>query len=584
MTRQTEAMRLAVALLAVLLAACEPAVAPSSSPGSTTSPSAAIAQPSATPSSPPAREETPRLLLSIPYAPPAIDKLGATTARVGGVTPRGPSSLAVDENDRVYIWDRARLRVVVYNGGKFERAIPLPYVEQDAGALLVEGGRVYLRAVNQVGVVEYEIDGATGALLRAVWPTGLSIYPRRRTGAEAGLARSTFGTDAAGLDYLYINLNGAPTNRYERVDAGRRTLAYAVEPRPQEMLDAYPRADGALYELAADYGGVGSVYVYALLAPATAARPPTTPTITAPARAFGRPVPDRMTATLADADTIDLDAPSREAVWSLASLAKERTDLAASPQDPLFVARWNDGTKLEIVVSAGLLFAEGKTYLGPPTAYQQLASYVLASPSRLAELAARGASIRIPDLPGVERALTTAEIADLRASLITGFGVSEGELPGVLELPFPLYEILLGNVVIRLRGDDYGSVGEGFRPGAFAHDGKLDDLARRWLSVPALALDDPRSLFLADKVTFEQPGYFDLQDISRWKASLVRALNAAPATGSDELVGEPPATLVFRFPSGRVETVIVRPGSFTYRGRVIPLRGVMYLVYYRGVP
>ena len=86
-------------------------------------------------------------------------------------------------------------------------------------------------------------------------------------------------------------------------------------------------------------------------------------------------------------------------------------------------------------------------------------------------------------------------------------------------------------------------------------------------------------------MSFEQPGYFDLEDISRWKASLVRALNAEPGDPqSPEPAGEPPATLVFRFPSGRVETVIVSPGSFSYRGRVIPLHGVMYLVYYRGVP
>jgi hypothetical protein len=127
-------------------------------------------------------------------------------------------------------------------------------------------------------------------------------------------------------------------------------------------------------------------------------------------------------------------------------------------------------------------------------------------------------------------------------------------------------------------------VGDRLRPGAFVHDGNLDDLARRWLPVPTLAVDDPHSLFLAENVTFEQAGYFDLQDITRWKASLVRALNAEPGDpGAPELV-EPPATLVFRFPNGRVETVIVRPGSFTYRGKVIVLHGVMYLVYYRGVP
>jgi len=271
-------------------------------------------------------------------------------------------------------------------------------------------------------------------------------------------------------------------------------------------------------------------------------------------------------------------------VWWLASLAKERTDLGAPGRDPLFVARWNDGSRLDVVVGdGGLLFGDGKIYLGPASAYEQIASYVLSSPSRLVELAAGGATVRIADLPGIERSLTIGEIGQLRAALSKGFVVSQGELPFMLEDPFPLYEIRLGNVLIRLRGDDYGDVGDR-RTGAFVHDGTLDDLAHRWLPAPTLSVGDPHSLFLADKVTFEQPGYSDLQDISRWKASLVRALNGEPGDPNSPEPVEPPATLVFRFATGRVETVTVRPGSFTYQGKVIALPGVMFLVYYRGVP
>src|SRR2546427_12575103 len=113
-------------VLAAALVACESVVAPSPSPSPSLLPS-----PTASPAPIVAREETPRLLLSIPYTPPTVDKLGAMAARLGGTPPRGPSSLAVDASDRIYIWDRARLRVVVYGGGKFERAISLPYVEQE---------------------------------------------------------------------------------------------------------------------------------------------------------------------------------------------------------------------------------------------------------------------------------------------------------------------------------------------------------------------------------------------------------------------------------------------------------------------
>src|SRR2546423_4712795 len=173
-------MRWLGVLFAASLMACESSVAPSASPPA--SPAASSAA-SPTPSSAAivAREETPRLLLSIPYAPPTVDKLGATATRIGGVTPRGPGSLAVDETDRIYIWDRARLRVVVYGGGKLERAIPVPYVEQEANALLVDGDRLYLRAgSDRFASIEYEIDGPTGALIRAVSSEGGSIYPRRR--------------------------------------------------------------------------------------------------------------------------------------------------------------------------------------------------------------------------------------------------------------------------------------------------------------------------------------------------------------------------------------------------------------------
>ena len=99
-------------VLAAALVACESGAAPSPTP--IPIPTTSVTPPTASPAPIVAREETPRLLLSIPYTPPTFDSLGATATRIGGITPRGPGSLAVDENDRIYIWDRARLRVVVY--------------------------------------------------------------------------------------------------------------------------------------------------------------------------------------------------------------------------------------------------------------------------------------------------------------------------------------------------------------------------------------------------------------------------------------------------------------------------------------
>ncbi|MDQ2915442.1 MAG: hypothetical protein M3T56_19625 [Chloroflexota bacterium] len=560
-------------VLAAALVACESVAAPSPSPSP--SPSQPVSQSPIV-----AREETPRALLSLAYAPPSVETVGATTSRVGGISPRGPASLAVDENDRIYIWDQARLRVAVFESGKYLRSVPLPYVERSATALLVDGDRFYLRAVSSFSAtIEYEIDATTGALLRATTDGGL--FPRLR-GSVQGPPPYSLGADAAG--YAYVLTSTSAAERYERHGAGGALLAYATEPLPLKGIDAYVRADGALYELAADFGGVGSVYVYALLAPAATPprQTPVRPSSRAPI-AFGRPVPDRLTATLSGAGSVDLDARSRMAVWTLASLAKERTDLAAAPQDPPFVARWDDGSRLEIVVSSGLLFADGKIYLGPATAYEQLAAYLLASPSRLAGLSVSGATVRIADLPGVQRVLTTGEIAELRDSISRGFSVSEGELPGVLEHPFPLYEIVLGDVVVRLRGADYGSVGEHLRTGAFAHDGKLDDLVRRWQPVPTLAATDIRSLFLADHVVLDQVERGGPQDITRWKATIVRTLLGLTPS-QPESVQVRPFTFTFEFAGGRTETVQVRAGEFTYRGRVVPLAGALNLSSLGGVP
>jgi hypothetical protein len=296
---------------------------------------------------------------------------------------------------------------------------------------------------------------------------------------------------------------------------------------------------------------------------------------------FGKAVPDGLTATLPEAGSVDLDAPTRAAVWTLASLAKERSDLLAAPQQPLLRARWNDGSRLEIVASDGLLFVEGQAYVGPARSYEQLAAYALASPARLAELAAGGATLRIADLAETGRVLSAAEIAQLRDSLARGFAVAEGELPGRLEPPFPVYELVVGDAVVKLRDGAYGSVG---RLGAFAHDGRLDDLARAWLPLPTLSVEDVRSLFLADTVTFEQPARSELQDISRWKATIVRGLIGAGGEVQPEPPGEPPATFTFHLAGGRTERVDVRAGSFTFRGRVYARPGVMNLVYLRGVP
>jgi len=164
--------RLMVIATLLALTACSPTLASPSNPlpasAPVPSPSSEILRPPAPAAPAWALGDAPRLLLSMSYAP-STDVLGATTARVGGRIPVGATTFAVDEQERVYVWDRARLRIVVYQAGKFVRAISLPFIEPDARSLLVHGDRLYLRFTSGFsGSMEYEIDAPSGALLRAV--------------------------------------------------------------------------------------------------------------------------------------------------------------------------------------------------------------------------------------------------------------------------------------------------------------------------------------------------------------------------------------------------------------------------------
>lgn len=572
------AIALALAACSLLPQASSPSLAP---PTISSAPSVVLATPAPTARPSPA-EHVPRLLLTLPYAP-SLEALGATTGRVGGLSPVGATTFAVDEQERVYVWDRARLRVVVYQAGKFVRAISLPFAEPDARSLLVHGDRLYLRFVSGFsGSMEYEIDALTGGLLKAV-RLGPTIYPRSRSiDVRVGLPPSGQVTDAFGNSYV-LDVS-TPVQRYSRIHPSGAVLASAVEPLAQKAVDMYVRADGALYELASDWGGVGSAYVYALIPPIGAAPAPAVPGPPAAPLAFGgRSVPDQMVATVTRAGSVELDAAARGAVWWLASTGVENTNLSRTGREVArFEARWTDGSRLTISADGPGISDGTKSYLTPTYAWAQLAGYALASPSRIAALAASASAIvRITDLAGTERVLTSTELSALRASLATAFSVSEGELPGDLERPFPVYEITVGETVVQLRRDRYAAVA---RSGAFAHDGALYELARRALPVPALSVDDPRSLFLAERVTIEEDGLPSMTgDITRWKASLVRTLTGIENL-SNPYPDTKPLTLTFAFAGGRTERVRVIADAYTYRGAQYARPGILGIVGYRGVP
>ncbi len=588
--RDAARMRRLAALITATLIACSttPSTAsPASSTAATPSllPSLTAFPTSApSPSAPPvvATEYKPRLILSVPYST-SPSAFGATTARVGGLSPLGVTTFAVDEQERIYVWDRARLRIAVFEQGKLVRSIPAPYMEPDARSLLADGGRLYMRFTSGFsGSMEYELDAATGALLRVV-RLGSSIYPRPRS-VETRIGFPTSGDVADALGNHYDFDGSTAVQRYRRIDASGAVLAYTVEPLALKGIDMYARRDGALYELASDWGGAGSAYVYMLMPAASAASAPAPSATAQQPFAFGRSVPDSVLATLRQTGgSAQLDLAARTALWWLAATAEVSANVGSPMNDAVFEARWNDGTGLIIGVDGATIGDGLKGYITPTRAWAQLAGYAIAAPARLAAAAQEGAVVGIADLPGSQRALSAAELAQLRASLGSAFSVSEGELPGDLELPFPVYELRIGDTLVQLRRDHHAAVG---RFGAFAHDGALYAFVRRAMPVPALAADQPRSLFLADKVTIAEDGYPDrTQDISRWKASIVRALVGVGANlGSVDSPDLHPLTLTFAFAGGRTETVRVLRDAYTYRGVTYARPGVIAIIYLRGVP
>ncbi len=219
-------------------------------------------------------------------------------------------------------------------------------------------------------------------------------------------------------------------------------------------------------------------------------------------------MPDQLIATVEHGGSVELEAGMRVAFWWLASLGTVAINTTVTPHDARREARWSDGPLMYMSADGPGLSDGVQSYSTSTRVWAQLVAYAAASPSRVAALvASSGATMRIADLPGTERTMTAVEISAVSRSLGDAFSVSEGELPGDLEQPFPIYEIVSGETVVQLRRDHYGSVS---RYGAFAHDGSLYDVVRRAVPVPSFSVDDPRSLFLADTVTIEEDGLLSM--------------------------------------------------------------------------
>ena len=196
------------------------------------------------------------------------DQPGVTPDAPGGVTAKGPTSFAVDE-DWIHIWDQAKGRLLLFELRPFAAArqpppiVSLPPLPRDAGGLLAVGhNEWYLRTTRDDGTSVQQFHVAISEPSRGpvvtIAPGEPSIYPRERPRSSvAGRAKGQaeiLGHDALGNRYeRFTILSGAPSP--DEVVELRRIresdgAIIAIDRRPPAgARDTYVSEGGGLYEL-----------------------------------------------------------------------------------------------------------------------------------------------------------------------------------------------------------------------------------------------------------------------------------------------------------------------------------------------
>lgn len=571
---------LALVLTAAFAVSCVSSTPPQVEKPTPTS-TASLPTSAATPPSPPGalRTETPAVLLDVQVAP-AVDHPGVTTPRPGGGSQNGPTALAVDGAGSMYLWDEARLRIVVYEkGGRYARDIPLPSVSPEAEALLIHAGRLYLREKPfSDSTLEYEVDLVTGRVLR-VASGPASIYPRTRVGRALRLpgAQLDLGGDALGFRYRYDQ--STSTRLLQRLDASGNVLVQSVDPVSPFLVDTYVASDGALYGLVDRALADGHVYVYRLLSSAGGA-PAEQAAAEGPAPVIaGVRVPDDVAVIYVGLPGAKLAAREREVLWRTLALTRPTPDQHRITPILRFQATWSDGRKSEIASDGHVATIDGVTQTPVLPGLDTLAAWSASRPADLAFHASRGTVVQIPDFTEgaatTTRYLTRTEADALVAAIGGSVWERERAVPRPLEDPVPRVHLTLGGIVtLQPVGTNHLALG---RSGGLAAPG-LETLVRSL--APAAPTTGIAALYGATALTItDRTG---AQDLSRWKATVVRALLGAETHPP----GEPTATftLAFTLPGGRREEVAVDEGGFTYLGRRYARAGLTYLLGLRGVP
>lgn len=556
------------------------------------------------------RMETPVKILDLPLGPePHLP--GATPERVGGVSPGGPLSFSMGSAESIHILDSARGRILRYRKEQLDRIIETPFLGEKPGRLLLHDGLMYVRD----GQVEYEI--AENGEIRRVGPAGAgTIYPRPRpagliVGRDQDVDQATFGrekelalkghglgSDASGNSYNIAQMRVVWAIRRSD-NAGRET---ARAPVPPEVVDWYLTPEGGVYALSWTRDGSGSVTrtaVYRVLAPVWADRngPGGDGSATVPVEpplAFGLPAPLSLEVRMAGWLPVEIrDRVYIGNLWRLfGRLEPEPAPewLRASKTPPAFTvtARLPGGAAFEITSAAEGVMCGDIWYRGPIAGATSslLAGAVFSPENLMLAIASRPVSVAIPDLPGVSRRLNLEERRQLADALKGSFRAGRYEPPQPLEYPFPRYIVGIGlegggEADVALDGDRYLSLHGGNT--AMAHGGQLARLVREWLPAPGARPEEPAYLYRATRLALDHQG--DTQDLTRWKATVVRALLNFDREWYVPIYPEEyPVVLTFTVDE-RPHTVRITRDGFSYAGKTYQRRGLIQAVLsLRGVP
>jgi len=507
---------------------------------------------------------TPRLLLELPLGD-APDQPGRTSARVGGVTAGGPSSVAVTIDGTIWLADQAHGRLLRYQESRLTGQIAAPWLDDQGVQLLgADGHFIGVRS----GGWDYVLgpDGKIDGRLAHPVPHPQS-YPSTEKGTEL------FASLGDGMEY---RRDGRDLLRIK--GATGQVMARGTEP-DLDVVDLYVGLEGGVYTLSWS-AGLERAYVHEVLPPASdfpdvrvdpAVGPPLPP-------AFGLPVPASIQVRAPGWRPVTLtDRVTLHNLWLLLETATLFPDQNVKySEEPIHLTA--DGTKIDLYGYGAVVDGRHYTYDGLPGPVGRLLYAALLQDVPAAFADASEVRLAIADLPGVERRLQPEQVKLLASYLADAYPVNQFNAPRPLEAPFPRYELRLKGqgweAALVVQGSHHLMLGQA---ALAVSQADLEETFRTWLPVPALKPGELGYLYLAEQVETTPGG-----NVTRWKATFVRHLLGVRQPSCRGAQTEP-YSVTFTV-AGLPQAVSVDPAGFTYAGRRYDGSDLTCLLQLNGVP